>query len=241
MFESFPPHERGIGQSIFGVGVMVGPTLGPTLGGYIVDAYAWPWIFYINVPLGLGAAYLVWSYVRDAAHQVRATTVDGWGILLLATTIGSLQWMLERGERLDWFESRFVTLLAIVTVTSLVLLVWRELTVKEPIIDFRILKSRQLAPGVVFAAFLGLALYGSLFVLPVLLQSLHGFTAMQTGMVILPGAIASAFTMAIVGRTASKVDARPMIVVGAFMFLLSMWLMSEPHTRLREPTNCSGR
>ncbi|MBL0169389.1 MAG: DHA2 family efflux MFS transporter permease subunit [Gemmatimonadaceae bacterium] len=227
LFESFPPHERGIGQSIFGVGVMVGPTLGPTLGGYIVDAYAWPWIFYINVPLGLGAAYLVWSYVRNAAHQVRATSIDVWGIVLLATSVGSLQWMLERGERFDWFDSRFVVGLALVSLTSAILLVWRELSVHEPIIDLRILKSRQLAPGVTFAAFLGLALYGSVFVLPVFLQALHGYTAWQTGQVILPGALASAFTMAFVGRIAAKVDARPMIVFGAFLFLWSMWLMSQ--------------
>lgn len=227
LFESFPPHERGIGQAIFGVGVMVGPTLGPTLGGYIVDAYAWPWIFYINVPLGLGAAYMVWSFVRNAAHQVRATKIDGWGIVLLATAVGSLQWMLERGERFDWFESRFVVGLAVTSVLSVVLLVWRELTVDEPIIDLRILRSRQLAPGVTFAAFLGLALYGSVFVLPVFLQSLHGYTAWQTGQVILPGALASAFTMAIVGRNASRFDARPAIIAGAFLFLWSMWLLSR--------------
>ncbi len=227
LFEAFPPHERGIGQSIFGMGVMVGPTLGPTLGGYIVDAYAWPWIFYINVPLGLGAAYLVWTYVRNASHQVRASTVDVTGIVLLALTVGSLQWMLERGERFDWFESRFVLTLAIVSAVSAVLLVWHELRVKEPIIDFRILKSRQLAPGVTFAAFLGLALYGSVFVLPVFLQSLHGYTASQTGMVILPGALASALTMAVLGRNASRFDARPFIVTGALLFLASMWMLSQ--------------
>ncbi len=227
LFEAFPPHERGIGQSIFGMGVMVGPTLGPTLGGYIVDAYAWPWIFYINVPLGLGAAYLVWTYVRNASHQVRANTVDVTGIVLLALTVGSLQWMLERGERFDWFESRFVLTLAIVSAVSAVLLVWHELRVKEPIIDFRILKSRQLAPGVTFAAFLGLALYGSVFVLPVFLQSLHGYTASQTGMVILPGALASALTMAVLGRNASRFDARPFIVTGALLFLASMWMLSQ--------------
>jgi DHA2 family multidrug resistance protein len=227
LFESFPPHERGIGQAIFGVGVMVGPTLGPTLGGYIVDAYAWPWIFYINVPLGLFAGLMVWTYVKDAAHQVRANSVDVMGIVLLTLAVGSLQWMLERGERFDWFESRFVMMLAAVSATSAVLLVWRELTVDEPVIDFRVLKSRQLAPGVVFAAFMGLALYGSVFVLPVFLQSLHGYTAQQTGMVILPGAIASAVTMAVMGRFAGKVDARPLIVFGAFMFLWSMWKMSQ--------------
>lgn len=226
LFESFPLEERGVGQAIFGVGVMVGPTLGPTLGGYIVDAYAWPWIFYINVPLGLFAAYLVWTYVRDASHQVRTKSVDVLGIVLLALTVGSLQWMLERGERFDWFESRFVVMLALVSLTSAVLLVWRELTIDEPIIDLRVLKSRQLAPGVTFAMFLGIALYGSVFVLPVFLQQLHGFTAWQTGQVILPGALASAFTMAIVGRNATRFDARPLIVVGALLFLWSMWKMS---------------
>jgi len=227
IFEAFPLHERGIGQSIFGMGVMVGPTLGPTLGGYIVDAYAWPWIFYINVPLGIFAGYLVWTYVRDAAYHVKATTVDVLGIVLLTLAVGSLQWMLERGERFDWFESPFVTGLAITSVVSAALLVWRELTIDEPIIDFRILKSRQVAPGVLFAMFLGLALYGSVFVLPVFLQTLHGYTAQQTGMVILPGALASAFTMAIVGRLANKFDARPMIVFGAFLFLGAMVLLSR--------------
>jgi DHA2 family multidrug resistance protein len=209
------------------MGVMVGPTLGPTLGGYIVDAYAWPWIFYINVPLGIAAAWMVWTYVRNAAHQVRSTKVDVIGIVLLALAVGALQWMLERGERNDWFESRFVLTLAIVSAVSAALLVWRELTTDEPIIDFRILASRQLAPGVVFASFLGLALYGSVFVLPVFLQQLHGYTAWQTGKVILPGALASAFTMALMGRLASKVDARPLVVVGSFLFLASMWLLSR--------------
>jgi DHA2 family multidrug resistance protein len=226
LFESFPPHERGIGQAIFGVGVMVGPTLGPTLGGYIVDAYAWPWIFYINLPLGLVAAVLVWTYVKDVSHQVRATSVDVLGIVLLTLAVGALQWMLERGERFDWFESRFVTTLAAVSALSAVLLVWRELTVKEPIIDVRVLRSWQLAPGVLFAGFLGLALYGSVFVLPVFLQQLHGYSAQQTGLVILPGAIASAITMAAMGRAANRVDARPLITVGALLFLWAMWRLS---------------
>ena len=227
IFESFPPEERGMGQAIFGMGVMVGPTLGPTLGGYIVDAYAWPWIFYINVPLGIAAAWMVWTYVRNAAHQVRATAIDVVGIVLLALAVGALQWMLERGERLDWFESRFMVVLACTSLASAIALVWHELRTPEPIIDFRILKSRQLAPGVIFAAFLGVALYGSVFVLPVFLQSLHGYTAWQTGKVILPGALASAFVMALMGRLASKLDARPLIVVGSCLFLASMFLLSR--------------
>ncbi|MEJ7810388.1 MAG: DHA2 family efflux MFS transporter permease subunit [Gemmatimonadaceae bacterium] len=227
LYESFPPEEAGIGMAMFGVGVMVGPTLGPTLGGWITDNYSWPWIFYINVPLGILAAVMTLAYVRDAAHQERAGRIDFLGIILLTLSIGSLQWMLERGERYDWFESSFVTGLAIVAATSAVLLVWRELTVDEPVINFRVLKSRQLAAGVTFAAFLGLALYGSVFIIPVFLQGLHGFTAWQTGKVILPGALASAFTMGVVGRNARKLDARYTVVAGAFLFLLSMWMMSR--------------
>src|ERR1700730_5022919 len=127
LFEAFPPKEVGLGQAMFGVGVMVGPTIGPTLGGYIVDNLNWPWIFYINVPLGIFAAFMVWTYVHDSSHQERADTIDGTGILLLALCVGSLQWMLERGERYDWFDSRFVTILAVTSITSFVLLIWREL------------------------------------------------------------------------------------------------------------------
>src|SRR3954451_22258703 len=226
LFEAFPPKEVGIGQAMFGVGVMVGPTIGPTLGGYIVDNLSWPWIFYINVPLGIFAAFMVWTYVRDSEHQERAGTIDGTGILLLATCVGSLQWMLERGERYDWFDSRFVTVLALTSLTSFVLLIWRELTIDEPVINFRVLLNRQLAGGVAIAAFLGLALYGSVFVLPVFLQGLHGMTANQTGMIILPGALSSAITMAVVGRNSARLDARVTVPLGAGLFMLSMWKLS---------------
>jgi MFS transporter, DHA2 family, multidrug resistance protein len=227
LFEAFPPKEVGIGQAMFGVGVMVGPTLGPTLGGYIVDNYNWPWIFYINVPLGIIAAIMVATYVRDAAHQERADTVDVTGFLLLALCVGSLQFMLEKGERYDWFDSRLVTGLALTSAVSFVLLIWRELTIDEPIINFRVLKSRQLAAGVSIAAVLGLALFGSIFMLPIFLQNLHGLTANQTGMVILPGALASAFTMAFVGKNANKLDARWTVTIGAFLFFIAMYMLSR--------------
>ena len=224
LWEAFPPEEVGIGQAMFGVGVMVGPTLGPTLGGYIVDNWNWPWIFYINLPLGLIAAALVWSYVRDSIHQEKSTSVDWLGIVLMTLAVGSLQWMLERGERYDWFESPFVTSLGAVSLTSFVWLVWHELRIDEPVIDFHILRSRQLATGIVMGALLGFALFGSVFILPVFLQTLHGYTANQTGMVILPGAIASAVTMAFLGRRLRSIpDGRPVIVVGAALFMLCMW------------------
>src|SRR5689334_5816700 len=227
LFEAFPPKEVGIGQAMFGVGVMVGPTIGPTLGGYIVDNYNWPWIFYINVPLGIIAAIMVATYVKDAAHQEKADTVDVTGFLLLALCVGSLQFMLEKGERYDWFDSRLVTGLALTSAVSFVLLIWRELTIDEPIINFRVLKSRQLAAGVSIAAVLGLALFGSIFMLPIFLQNLHGLTANQTGLVILPGAIASAFTMAFVGKNANRLDARVTVAIGSAMFFVAMWMLAR--------------
>jgi len=227
LYESFPPEEAGTGMAIFGVGVMVGPTLGPTLGGWITDNYNWPWIFYINVPLGIIAAILTVSYVHDAAHQERAEKIDYIGIILLTLCVGSLQWMLERGERYDWWDSRFVTLLGVVALASGIALIWHELTTDEPVINFRILKSRQLTAGVSMGLLLGFALYGSVFILPVFLQQLLQMTAWQTGKIILPGAIASAVTMAVVGRNAMRLDARYTVVAGAFLFFLSMLKLSH--------------
>jgi DHA2 family multidrug resistance protein len=227
LYESFPPEEAGTGMAIFGVGVMVGPTLGPTLGGWITDNYSWPWIFYINVPLGILAAILTATYVHDALHQERADKIDYLGIIFLTLCVGSLQWMLERGERYDWWESRFVTLLGVTALLSGIALIWRELTVEEPIINFRILKSRQVTAGVSLGLLLGFALYGSVFILPVFLQQLLQMTAWQTGKIIFPGAIASAVTMAVVGRNAMRLDARYTVVAGALLFFWSMLKMSH--------------
>jgi DHA2 family multidrug resistance protein len=223
LYEEFPREEYGTAMAIFGVGVMVGPTLGPTLGGYITDSFGWPWIFYINIPFGMLALALTLSFIQDSLHQQKATRVDYVGLLLLAAGIGALQTMLERGERFGWFESRQVTVLAIVSATSLIGFVWHELRTDHPVVDLRILKSRQLAVGVLFAFVLGVALYATVFVLPVYLQNLQNFTAKQTGFVILPGAIAAAMTMAFMGRLQGKFDARLSIVAGVALFGLSMW------------------
>jgi MFS transporter, DHA2 family, multidrug resistance protein len=223
LYEEFPREEYGTAMAIFGMGVMVGPTLGPTLGGYITDAAGWPWIFYINIPFGILALALTLSFIQDSRHQEKAERVDYVGLLLLAAGIGALQTMLERGERLDWFDSKGVTALALVSASSLVAFVWHELRTEHPVVDLRILKSRQLAVGVLFAAVLGVCLYATVFVLPVYLQNLQGFTAEKTGFVILPGALASAFTMGVMGRLTSKFDSRLSILVGVGLFALSMW------------------
>jgi len=227
LYEVFPPAEYGTAMAIFGVGVMVGPTLGPTLGGYITDVFSWPWIFYINIPFGVVALLLTLTYLRDSIYAHRATRVDWTGLVLLALGIGTLQTMLERGERLDWFSSREIVLYAIVSATSLATFVWHELTTPEPVVDLRILKSRQLAAGVGFGGMLGICLYATIFVLPVYLQELQGFTANQTGLVILPGALASAVTMGVMARRVGTFDARISIVIGVAIFLVAMWQMSH--------------
>jgi DHA2 family multidrug resistance protein len=225
LFDVFPIHERGKAMAIFGMGVMVGPTLGPTLGGWITDNYSWPWIFYINIPLGAIAALLTWRYVPEPAHATdRADKVDWLGLALLIIGVGTLQILLERGEARGWFESREITTESVIATLAIVSFVWHELTTEHPIVDLRILRNRQLAGGVIFGLMLGFALYASVFALPVFLQNFLGYTAWDTGKVILPGAIASAVTMAFMGRLGSRFDARYVITVGVALFGWSMWL-----------------
>jgi DHA2 family multidrug resistance protein len=224
LYEVFPREEFGTAMAIFGMGVMVGPTLGPTLGGWITDAMSWPWIFYINVPLGALALLMTLSFVRDSRFARKVERVDWLGLGLLIAGIGCLQTLLERGESQDWFDSREIVFYAAVSAVSLAWFVWHELRTEHPIVDLRILKNRQLAAGITFAAMLGCCLYATVFVLPVYLQTLLGFTAEQTGFVILPGALASAFTMAVMGRMGAKVDGRVSVLVGVGVFAASMWM-----------------
>jgi DHA2 family multidrug resistance protein len=235
LYEVFPPAEYGTAMTIFGVGVMVGPTLGPTLGGYITDVFSWPWIFYINIPFGMVALLLTLAYLRDSRFAQKISRVDWPGLALLALGVGTLQTMLERGERLDWFSSREIVLYAIVSASSLAAFVWHELTTDQPVVDLRILKSKQLAAGVAFGGMLGVCLYATIFVLPVYLQALQGFTANQTGLVILPGALASAVTMGVMSRQVGRFDARISIVIGVSIFMVAMWQMSHFTTQSGQP------
>jgi len=225
LFDVFPREEAGTAMAIFGMGVMVGPTLGPTLGGWITDNYAWPWIFYINLPLGILAGILTWRYVPEPAHHIEMPDrVDWQGLALLILGIGSLQIMLERGESHDWFASREIVTELFVAVSALLLFVWHELRTAFPVVNLRILANRQLATGVVFGLLLGFALYSSVFALPVFLQNLLGYTAWDTGRVILPGALASAVTMALAGKFNTKIDARLSITTGILLFGVAMWM-----------------
>ena len=227
LFEVFPPEEIGTAMTFFGLGVMVGPTLGPTLGGWLTDSYSWPWIFYINIPIGIVAATMVIVYVHDSAHQVKSRTIDWIGIALLIVTIGALQYLLEHGQSEDWFDSRLIVTLTVVTIISGALLLWRELTVDEPVIDFRVLRNREMWVGTVIGIFFGLALLGSVFVLPIFLQGMLHMTAWQTGLVIMPGSIATAVSMAVVGRLSNRFDPRLFIAMGMTLFFVAMWQLAH--------------
>src|SRR5437667_719283 len=163
LYEEFPREEYGTAMAIFGVGVLVGARLGPTVGGWLTDMYGWPWIFYINIPFGMIALALTMSFINDSQHQERSASVDFIGLGLLAVGVGTLQTMLERGERLDWFASREIVTYAVLSVVSLAAFVWHELSTDQPVVDLRILRSRQLAAGVGFGGMLGICRYGRVF------------------------------------------------------------------------------
>ncbi len=220
-------------MAIFGMGVMVGPTLGPTLGGWITDNYSWPWIFYVNIPLGIMAGLMTWRYVPEPEHAVKeSSSIDWVGLGLLIVGIGSLQVLLERGEARDWFESKEIITEAILAATGLILFIWYELRAAHPIVNLRVLRDRQLAAGVTFGMLLGFAVYASVFALPVFLQSLLGYSAWDTGRVILPGAIASAVAMAMMAKLTAKVDSRILITFGVLLFGLSMWMHAHLTTEI---------
>ena len=228
LVETFPPSELGLANALFGMGVVVGPTIGPTLGGWITDNYSWRWIFYVNLPIGIIAALLIWAYIRDPEHKRDIGTVDWAGMFLLVLGVGSLQVLLERGEREDWFSSPFIVTLAVLSVVGLVCFVWRELTAVHPVVDLRVLKDRSLAVGTFFTFILGFGLYSSVFIFPVFAQNLLGFTAMQTGLILLPGAMTTALMMPFVGKALQR-GAMPqlMTAAGFLFFFVFAWLMAH--------------
>lgn len=226
LFESFPPEEAGTAMALFGMGVMVGPTIGPTLGGWLTDNYGWPWIFYINIPVGILASVMIATYVHDRPNQRRPGIVDYMGIALLVVSVGALQYVLEHGQREDWFASPLISWLTAIGIVGGIALIWRELTTSEPVIDFRVLRHRQMWVGTVLGVIMGIGLYAMSFTLPVFLQRNLRMTAEQTGFVLLPGALATAVSMAVVGRLTNKFDSRILITMGALIFATAAWKLS---------------
>jgi DHA2 family multidrug resistance protein len=204
--ESYPPEKRGMSQAIYGLGVIIGPTLGPPLGGYIVDHASWPYIFYINIPIGVIAALLTLQYVRSPKYGEKSGVMDiDWaGIGLLAIAIGSLQYVLEKGQDDDWFSSNTILTLAIIAGLGLYFFVWRELTFRKPIVELRVLKNGNLRVGTILSFIMGFGLYGSTFIIPLYTQTILGWTAQQAGMLMVPAALTTAVMMPMIGMLLQK-------------------------------------
>jgi DHA2 family multidrug resistance protein len=226
--ESFPAKDRGMAQAIYGLGVIVGPTLGPPLGGYIVDNYSWPYIFYINIPIGIIAAILTIQFVKSPkyAEKTASKDIDWWGILFLAVGIGSLQYVLEKGQEEDWFASESIVICTISAILGFYLFIWRESVYKNPIVSFKVLKNFNLKMGTFLSFILGFGLYGSTFIVPLYTQSILGWTAMQAGLLMVPASLATAFMMPIMGNVLKKgiVPAQYLVAIGMLLFFIySFW------------------
>ena len=227
LVEAFPPDELGLANGLFGLGVVVGPTIGPTLGGWITDSYSWRWIFYVNLPIGIVAALMAMAFIPPPQEVRKVGTIDWAGIGLLVAGIGSLQIVLERGESEDWFSAGYIRWLTATAVLCIAAFIWRELAAEHPVVDLRVLKDRSLAVGTLFTFILGFGLYGSVFIFPVFAQNLLGFTAMQTGLILLPGSLATAVMMPVVGKLMQRgfppqiLNALGFISFFGFTYLLS--------------------
>jgi DHA2 family multidrug resistance protein len=230
----FPAEQQSIVQSIFLLGVIVAPTLGPTLGGWITDNYEWHWCFFINVPIGIASMFLVATFLKDPPElQRKQGDVDWWGIGLLAVGIGSLQYVLEQGNSKDWFSDPWIVRLSVVSAVSLIgVLVW-ELSPRNrhPVIELRVLHNRDLAACLFLFVALGFALYGGTFMFPLFTQTILHFTPTKTGMSLMPGGLATAFTAVTCGRLmAGKrplADARVLIGIGVALIVVAMWRLGH--------------
>jgi DHA2 family multidrug resistance protein len=227
LFDTFSLDERPMAAGIFSLGVVLGPTIGPTLGGWIIDNFSWPWIFYVNLPIGIAAAFLSFTYVSEPKHAKIVQKIDWPGIGLLIAGIASLQYVLERGQSEDWFDSGTITGMSIFAVLSLVAFVWRELSTDHPAVNLRVLKSSTLALCALLTFVMGFGLFSSVFIVPVFVQRLLHYDAMQTGLLLLPGALVSAICLPIVGRLMQKgVPNQPVIFLGFVLTAVYSWMLA---------------
>lgn len=214
-------------QAIYGMGVIIGPTLGPPLGGYIVDNFSWPHIFYINIPIGIIAFILTLQFVRSPKYGEKksAKEVDWLGIMLLSIFVGSLQFVLEKGQEEDWFDSATIISFSIISVLGFVLFLWRELSCEHPVVELRVLKNGNLRIGTILSFILGFGLYGSTFIIPIYTQSILGWTALQAGALMIPSALATAFMMPFIGKLITKgVKQQYLVSIGFLIFFIySLW------------------
>jgi DHA2 family multidrug resistance protein len=215
MLEAFPQDQRGKAMGFWGLGIVVAPMLGPVLGGWLTDNYSWRWVFYVNIPVGIASIIMTKMFIFDPPYIRRTTAkVDTWGIGMLAVGIGGLQIVLDKGQQEDWFSSTWITSLTVISVLMLALFIVHELLSKEPVLHLRVFKERTYSTGVFLMTTLGFVLYGSLVLLPLFLQTVLGYPAIEAGIAMAPRGLGSFIAMPIVGFLTAKIDARKLLSVG---------------------------
>jgi DHA2 family multidrug resistance protein len=225
LLEAFPPQERGKAMGFWGLGIVVAPMLGPVLGGWLTDSYSWRWVFYINIPVGIMAIVMTQLFVEDPPYIRRIGGVDSWGIGMLAVGVGALQIVLDKGQEKDWFASDWVTALTILSIAFLTAFILYEMRARNPVVDLRVFRQSTYATGVFLMTMLGFVLYGSLVLLPILLQTLLGYPALQAGIAMAPRGFGSFLAMPVVGALMSRLDPRKLLGTGMVLASLTLfWL-----------------
>jgi DHA2 family multidrug resistance protein len=226
--ETFPPEEQAMAMGMYGLGVVVAPAVGPTLGGWITDSFTWPWVFYVNVPIGFLSILLVSRFIHDPPYLVRRKgKIDLTGVAFLAVGLGAFQLLLEQGQRNDWFASNYIDTLAVVAAVGLGLFVWQELRSRDPAVNLRLLKNVPFTSATALGAVLGAGLFGTLFLLPMFLQRLLGYTAMLSGEALIPRSLAMAVIMPLGGRVYNRLGPRLLVGAGLMVSAYSFWELSH--------------
>jgi MFS transporter, DHA2 family, multidrug resistance protein len=228
LMETFPPDRQAVAMSVWGMGMMVGPVGGPILGGWITDNYSWRWIFYINVPIGVIAALMVAVFVHDPSYIRRGINkIDWWGLWLLAIGIACVQVMLDKGERLDWFDSHLILVLTAIGSAGLAAFVIHELCTPEPIVNLRVLQNRSFAVGTIFTTIVMFGMYGTYILIPLFCQQIAGYTPMLAGLVLSIQSLGTLVSIMLAGRLFNKIDPRLMVTLGCLAAGIGSWYMAD--------------
>ncbi len=228
MLEAFPPKDRGKAMAFWGLGIVVAPMLGPVLGGWLTDNYSWRWVFYINLPVGLASVIMTRLFIFDPPYIRRSNRgIDYWGIGMLAVGVGALQVVLDKGQEEDWFESRWIVAMALGCVLALAAFIVRELRTRDPVVHLRVFRNRTYSAGVFLMTVLGFVLYGSMLLLPIFLQTLLGYPALNAGIAMAPRGLGSFLMMPLVGTVLGKFDPRKVLGVGLVGASWSLFSLSK--------------